>query len=141
MRLSHITSHDWATVQMPVPSQLCSLSDLPARTIGDKVRFLGCVISYDVGTATLTLGHRFLDGSQVRASVDMRPRLESLKSEDTRQGQWLNVMGYVTFIRASNDEQLVGVQAILHWAAGAVDIDKYETVVEQESATLKSIPP
>lgn len=74
-------------------------------------------------------------GTEVSAAVDMRARLESLKSEEIRPGHWLNIMGYVTSVQTNKTRKTVGIQAILHWSAGSLDIDKYEQAVRLESSS------
>ena len=105
----------------PLPSVLCSISDLPRRSVGDKVRFLGwyatpyppcfascflriwlltdrSITSYEFSTASLMLESKASgDGSTV-AAVDVKLRLESMSPEQTEPGYWLNIVGYITSI-------------------------------------------
>lgn len=69
--------------------------------------------------------------------VDVNLVLESLGSEHTRVGEWVNVIGYITDIAplASNRESSRGrlavyTQAVLLWSAGPFDIRRYETSVK-----------
>lgn len=107
------------------------------------MRFLGCVISYLTASATLMLEHRQpkdITGPVVRVYVNVDHVLERLGPQQTRAGQWLNVIGYITTpppstnARDLSDHQAsmapVGIQAILIWSAGAVDVQRYEAVVE-----------
>ncbi|KAK1512083.1 uncharacterized protein CCOS01_05700 [Colletotrichum costaricense] len=101
----------------PLPSQLCLLSDLPARPQGDKVRFLGCVTAYSTQSAVLTLEHRFPKGSDI----------------STRIGEWVNVVGYLTpappGTRAkgtTREPRIAAVQAIMLWPAGPLNLQRYE---------------
>ncbi|KAK3988323.1 protein ten1 [Cladorrhinum sp. PSN332] len=117
----------------PPPSQLCLLSDLPRRQVGDKVRFLGCVISYSLSSGTLALEHRLSDNSRpVVAAVDVNLVLESLGSEQTRFGEWLNVIGYITSTgrkAPDGNKSTVQVQGILVWSAGPLNLQTYEASV------------
>ncbi|KAK0719722.1 CST complex subunit Ten1 [Lasiosphaeris hirsuta] len=127
----------------PPPSQLCLLSALPSKEVGEKVRFLGCVLSYLTASATLMLEHRRPKdntGPIVRVYVNVDHVLERLGAQQTRAGQWLNVIGYITAAppstnaRISSDHQAsivpVSIQAVLIWSAGALDVQRYEAVVE-----------
>ncbi|WYZ41469.1 hypothetical protein EsH8_V_000364 [Colletotrichum jinshuiense] len=118
----------------PLPSQLCLLSDLPSKSPGEKVRFLGCVTSYSLGSAVLTLEHGFPQGSDVSALVDVQLLLGTLKSDQTRIGEWVNVVGYLTpsssgtRARGTNREpQNVAIQALLLWSAGPLHLQRYES--------------
>ncbi|KAI1501921.1 CST complex subunit Ten1 [Biscogniauxia marginata] len=121
----------------PLPSVRCLLSGLPDRQEGDKVRFLGCVTAYATNLAHISLEHNYPRGSTVKAMVDVKLLLQSLKSEQTDIGQWIHVIGYVTSIRhtpgkttASNARRrgatCVSVQALVLWTAEDLDISTYE---------------
>ena len=135
----------------PLPTRLVFLSDLPAIAPGTKVRFLGCVTDYNKSTGCLALGHAYPPPPSpfLTALVDVNILLETLKSTDTRIGEWLNVMGYVEahpelfeeekshrrghHNNARRGEQekegptaRVRVQAVMLWSAGAVKLAEYE---------------
>ncbi|KAM0552571.1 hypothetical protein ACHAPJ_007900 [Fusarium lateritium] len=134
----------------PVPSQLHLLSNLPAQSIGDKVRFLGwydqqfpfaplyaLVTSYSTSSACLTLGHLYPKDSNVTASVDVSLLLETIKSEQTRIGEFVNVIGYITEMKDLRDKKApyqeskqVCVQAIVLWSTGPMDLQKYESLLD-----------
>ncbi|KAK3325609.1 CST complex subunit Ten1 [Apodospora peruviana] len=121
----------------PLPSQLCLLSDLPSKAVGDKVRFLACVTSYSPTSGVVTLEHhRPKDVCFVHAFVDVNLVLEGLKSDQTRTGEWVNVIGYITRISPLTDEKpnsgdaAVRIQALLLWSAGPLDVTRYETSVK-----------
>ncbi|KAL1864287.1 hypothetical protein VTK73DRAFT_5978 [Phialemonium thermophilum] len=125
----------------PLPSTLCLLYALPTRPQGDKVRFLGCVVSYSAASGILTLRHPDSPGGDnVSAHVDVELVLSRLAPEHTRRGQWVNVIGYVTLVPAlsgstkfsisSEEGQVVHVQALLLWSAGPLDIQQYTRTVE-----------
>lgn len=75
------------------------------------------------------------------AAVDVKLQLESLSAEETEQGYWLNIIGYITSISplTTNPKSLgrsgyrVGIQCILHWPAGSVDPAQYERYLNLES--------
>ncbi|KAK4203243.1 CST complex subunit Ten1 [Triangularia verruculosa] len=118
----------------PLPSQLCLLSSLRQKDVGDKVRFLGCVTSYSTVSGILTLQYRGSEDDQLSfAAVDVNLVLESLGAEQTRVGEWVNVIGYVT----STDSKELGdknpaveVQATLLWSASPLNLQKYEASVK-----------
>ncbi|GJN70792.1 telomere capping, CST complex subunit domain-containing protein [Purpureocillium lilacinum] len=129
----------------PVPSQLCLLSALPDRSVGDKVRFLGCVTAYSTASASLTLGHLCPEGTNVAACVDVRLVLGALQSEMTRVGEWLNVIGYVTARRGTPEPGLdaavevpeaAHVQALAVWPTGPLDVQRYEQTFGEKSTRI-----
>ncbi|KAL7942105.1 CST complex subunit Ten1 [Trichoderma barbatum] len=116
----------------PVPSQLCLLSQLKNGAVGEKVRFLGCVTSYDTTTACLNLGHMYPPGTNEIVRVNIELVLETIQPGATLVGQWVNVVGY---IRESN-ESPVHVQALLLWPTGPLDIGRYEKSLQDQTAGL-----
>lgn len=73
----------------------------------------------------------------MRALVDVTLVLESLGSDQTRNGEWVNVIGYITDTAPIADEKglnhgspTVHAQAVLVWSAGPVDTRRYETSVK-----------
>ncbi|KAH8893436.1 hypothetical protein GQ53DRAFT_840493 [Thozetella sp. PMI_491] len=117
----------------PVASQLCLLSELPLQEQGQKVRFLGCVVSYSSASGILTLRHPLSQGLSVDAVVDVTLVLQSLKSEHTRIGEWVNIIGYISAIAHPSPEAPpkqkrtnVHVQALLLWSTGPLDLSEYE---------------
>ncbi|KAK3308972.1 CST complex subunit Ten1 [Chaetomium strumarium] len=122
----------------PRPSQLCLLSSLPSKQVGSKVRFLGCVRSYSPASGVLTLEHRLPEETcSVLAMVDVNLVLESLGPDQTRIGEWVNVIGYITDIppladgkEPNQQRSTVHAQAIVLWSAGPVDVRRYETSIK-----------
>ncbi|KXH27493.1 hypothetical protein CSAL01_07814 [Colletotrichum salicis] len=117
----------------PLPSQLCLLSDLPSRPQGDKVRFLGCVTAYSTHSAVLTLEHNFPKGSDISVLVNVQLLLSTVTSNQTRIGEWVNVVGYLTpsppGTRAkgtSREPRRAAVQALMLWSAGPLNLQRYE---------------
>lgn len=68
------------------------------------------------------------------ALVDVGLVLERLGPQQTRVGEWLNTIGYITSIQPSTDREKasdrggskVHVQAVLVWSAGSLDVQRYE---------------
>ncbi|KAI1439174.1 CST complex subunit Ten1 [Xylaria sp. CBS 124048] len=99
---------------------------------------LSGVIGYSTRTGQVILKHGFPKGnSDVEAVVDVKLLLGTLKSEQTDIGQWVHVIGYLTFIRPAiaTDPRngpgkkavpCVDVQAILLWTARDLDLGAYE---------------
>ncbi|QSZ31703.1 hypothetical protein DSL72_001270 [Monilinia vaccinii-corymbosi] len=116
----------------PIPSKLTLLADLQQFSPLDKVRFLGCVTSYDKKSAILTLEHNFPVGNGIRASVNVQLLLNVLKSHETRIGEWVNILGYIVDLDGQQDtkDRLPGteisIRAIVLWSAGAIQLDAYE---------------
>ncbi|KAH7148682.1 CST complex subunit Ten1 [Dactylonectria macrodidyma] len=121
----------------PLPSRLHLLSNLPSQPVGDKVRFLGCVTSYSTALGCLSLGHVYPRGTDVTVLVDVNLILESLTSEKTRVGEYVNVIGYITSKQAPHvpdtphpEAAQVLVQALMLWSTGPMDIQTYEKTFE-----------
>ncbi|KAI1308477.1 CST complex subunit Ten1 [Xylaria venustula] len=115
----------------PLPSQRCLLSELCKKQVGDKVRFLGCITGYSTRSARVTLKHHCPKGNDdVEALVDVNLLLGTIKSEQTDAGQWVHVIGYLTFTNQNssrgNTAPCVGVQALMLWIAQDLDLVAYE---------------
>lgn len=81
----------------------------------------------------LTLQHSYPPGTYHRAFVDVTMLLETLKSTDTRIGEWVNVIGYITNPPSGNalqvnnqDGSVSHVQAIMLWSAGSINLAEYD---------------
>lgn len=68
--------------------------------------------------------------------MDVSLLLQSLTNEKTRVGEYVNVIGYVTeqkTIRHKKppyqESKQVGVQAIVLWSTGPMDLQKYEKLL------------
>lgn len=75
--------------------------------------------------------------ANVRALVDVHLVLAKLEAEQTRIGEWVNVLGYVTSRPLSPAGKLVmhegpsvHVQALLLWSAGPLDVQQYHISAE-----------
>lgn len=125
----------------PVASQLCLLSQLKQRSVGDKVRFLGCVISYDTSTACLNLGHMYPPGTDETVLVDIELVLETIQPGVTQVGHWVNVVGYIVEGNKSGAQKPSGekkpprhIQALLVWPTGPLDVGRYEKSLQDPAA-------
>ncbi|CAG9943449.1 unnamed protein product [Clonostachys rosea f. rosea IK726] len=127
----------------PLPSQLCLLSQLPAYAVHDKVRFLGCVLAYSTRGAILQLAHAYPRGTNVTAHVDVSLVLETLGEEQTRVGEWVNVIGYITAKAdtasaptapsTATQAASVHIQALVLWSTGPLNVDRYEMSFEKKT--------
>ncbi|KAK8095802.1 uncharacterized protein PG998_002433 [Apiospora kogelbergensis] len=116
----------------PVPSRRCLLSRLPQYEVRDKVRFLGCVTSYATASGILILEHSHSQDSHVKVHLDVKLLLQSLNREQTDVGQWVHVIGYISFIQRPSSKapglnhSRVDVQALVLWKAEDLDLPSYE---------------
>ncbi|KAJ2967117.1 hypothetical protein NQ176_g9823 [Zarea fungicola] len=92
----------------------------------------GSVTGYSTSTACITLGHLYPRGTNVVVTVNVELILETLASEATSIGEWVNVIGYVKGVGADAAK----VQALMIWSAGPLDIQQYEASVEQGSTRV-----
>lgn len=91
-----------------------------------------------MASGILKIEHCSSPNANVSASVDVHLVLEKLGSEQTRIGEWVNVIGYVSSIAnapsrgGSNAKaSTVHIQALLLWSAGPVDIQQYQLSVQE----------
>jgi len=103
----------------------------------DRLTLCCSVSSYSVSSGTLELKHCTSSDVNVTVFVDVRLVLEKLSVEQTRAGEWVNVIGYITLIpkaadgkNASSNQPEVHVQALLLWLAGPLDIQQYQLSIE-----------
>ena len=133
----------------PLPTTITFLAHLPRHPQRTKVRFLGCVTKYDISTGVLELQHAHPSAYDmtVIAVVDVNLLLENLKREDVAVGAWVNIVGYVEGVINKREKakdlngntgqggisrvDLVKVQAIMLWSAGAIKIGEYESALTQ----------
>ncbi|KAI3000345.1 hypothetical protein CBS147345_8878 [Aspergillus niger] len=128
----------------PLPSTRAFLSDLPSHPVSSKVRFLGCVRTYNIQTGHLILEHNYprqkppLEPPSV--AVDINAVLETVTSEELSVGAWVNVLGYVRRNRRSDDDDSalsqsnpnpVYVEAVMLFPAGAVALGEYERILQE----------
>ena len=93
---------------------------------------LSSVESFNLGSDTARFSHK-VDGapktSTLKVNVEAILGIPLLTVEI---GSWLNVVGYVVELPGSVNK---GVQAILAWNAGEVDLREYEDAVRSLAAT------
>lgn len=131
----------------PRASKLIFLSQLCEQQTTSKVRFLCCVLDYDIETGHLLVEHNYAPTathrSNTRAAVDAKLILEIVDQTCLQKGAWINVIGYIEHLPKSrsqksrkplNDIDILGlprVQAVLMWNAGAIHVDKYEKTMKE----------
>lgn len=117
----------------PLPTHLTFLTSLPFHPAGKRVRFLGCVVAYNVHRGVLVLWHAYPSApssSNVLAVVDVTVIVETMRREDLEVGAWINVIGYVQEREGDHGASMtVGVQAIIIWGAEGVKLGEYEKAV------------
>ncbi|CAG8952280.1 hypothetical protein HYFRA_00001021 [Hymenoscyphus fraxineus] len=130
----------------PLPAIKTLLSDLPEFSAGTKVRFLGCVKAYTTNSATLTLEHNYPPRKPgqlqkpLKVQVDVELLLTTMKAHETRVGEWVNVIGYITANprkgpeqdTIARDDSEIRVQALVLWSAGTFDLHGYEKILDLE---------
>ena len=87
------------------------------------------MIAYSTKSGRLALGHNSPKGSNIVAWVDVTLVLESLQTDQTRIGEWLNVVGYIVASPPNQDCSRADVQAILIWSTGPLDVQQYENAL------------
>ncbi|KAL4780937.1 CST complex subunit Ten1 [Aspergillus varians] len=128
----------------PPPSTRAFLSDIPSLPADSKVRFLGCVKTYQISTGRLVLEHNYPRMKKPRqdpasVSVDVNAVLETVTWEELCVGAWINVIGYVRRTPTARWEEgastpasvsdSVHVDAVVVFPAGAVDLGEYEQIL------------
>ena len=88
-----------------------------------------------------------MDARKVHALVDVNLVLSSLKAEQARPGEWLNVIGYITAISPLADakgtphgDTNVYIQALVIWSAGPLDLPRYEKSVKAMESGKSTCP-
>ncbi|TVY83216.1 hypothetical protein LSUE1_G005011 [Lachnellula suecica] len=128
----------------PIPTTLTLLSNLRNFAPGTKVRFLGCVKNYVTKTGILTLEHNHPQGQPLKALVNIDLILSTIKSHETRVGEWVNVMGYIHADSQSNskhpgaNDSVVQVQALVLWSSGPFDLQAYERSLDEQNSNRDS---
>lgn len=101
--------------------------------------------AYSTQTAEVTLRHDYPKAEgNVEALVDVKLLLETLKSRQTDIGQWVHVIGYLTFVEPGvvtdaqhsskrNSTPRVGVQALIMWVAQDLHLGTYEKTLSKDS--------
>jgi hypothetical protein len=74
--------------------------------------------------------------------VDVGLLLNSLASNETQIGEWVNVMGYIASSssqqKQSTSQRDVGIQAIVLWSSKAFDLAGYERSLDQRKIDTSS---
>ncbi|KAK5057716.1 hypothetical protein LTR84_011717 [Exophiala bonariae] len=132
----------------PAPSRFIHVSEIPPLPSGTKVRCLGCVVQYDITTGRLLLEQTFPKTfhSKHQVWVDVNLVLETIDAQVLCPGAWVNVIGYTRNHGSRSDnkntaEQGSGkgmaLQAILIWSAGALRVEDYTSIVEEQRLVQK----
>lgn len=103
------------------------------------------VTNYSTLSGEVTLQNKTTSSTDKIALVDVILLLETLKTSETRIGEWVNVVGYVTRQRLEPRShgtglvQVTSIQAIIYWSAGALKTDEYEVAVADSQTTHLTI--
>ena len=95
------------------------------------------VTNYSTQTGEITLQNKSPSSLDKLTNVDVNLLLETLKTSDTRIGEWVNVIGYVTKQESKKSNhgtrtvEFTSIQAIVYWSAGSLKVDEYEEVVAE----------
>ncbi|KJX95780.1 hypothetical protein TI39_contig1051g00016 [Zymoseptoria brevis] len=120
----------------PEPCRLLLLSQVHLHAPGSKIRFLGCVDSYQISTGTLVIQAEYAAASSavptVLASIDNV--LEDVDHEMLQTGAWVNVVGYIR--AAHGKEDVPRVEVLMIWSAGAVKVDDYHSAARSYQAAM-----
>lgn len=112
----------------PPPSARAFLSSIPSLPAGVKVRFLGCVKTYNISSGHLVLEHNYPRCKPTQEppsiSVDINAVLETVAADELRVGAWVNVLGYVR-----REGPSVYVEAVMMFPAGAIAVGEYERIL------------
>lgn len=101
----------------------------------------GSVTNYSTKTSTLTLEHNYPRESKIKAIVDVELLVNTLKSEETQIGEWVNVIGYIQDSQQQKPSKLpnephlgIRVQAIVLWSSGPLKLDGYEKSLDLQKS-------
>lgn len=123
------------SVAGPTAANFIKFSELRKQRLNRKVRFFGCVCSYDTTTGEAVLLNMQIEHQE--AVVDVNLLLETMDHSLLAYGQWVNVSGYVTKqetepnLDGLSDTSITSVQAIMFWPTGATSIKKHTDAVEE----------
>ena len=98
--------------------------------------FIYSVTRYSTKTALLTLEHNYPPGNTLKALVDVNLLVNTMKSNETQIGEWVNVMGYIQTPLSSNSvaaSEAVNIQAIVLWSTGPLNLQGYEQSLAQKT--------
>ncbi|KAL7267909.1 hypothetical protein RUND412_009487 [Rhizina undulata] len=128
-----------------VPTKLTFLSMLGTLKVGTKVRFLGCITDYDADSATLILTHDLPSSVTSSLPAVLAPKtnvaivsisvpLSTLPTASLRNGEWINITGFVGSPATSTHRRLLPdgeravafVDSVLAWPAVGLNLVQYE---------------
>jgi hypothetical protein len=96
------------------------------------------VTKYSLGSAILTLEHNHPQGNRLKVLVDVNLLLNGMKSNETRIGEWVNVIGYIQSQQKPDTSEKIPsnipVQAIVLWSSGPFNLEGYERSLDQKNA-------
>lgn len=104
---------------------------------------LDSVVQYDSTTGRLLLEHAFPETvhSKHQVWVDVNLVLETIDAQALCQGAWLNVIGYTRNTSRQIESKTaleqdsghgMALQAILVWSAGALRVNEYTSILEDQ---------
>jgi hypothetical protein len=68
--------------------------------------------------------------------VDVNLLVNTLKSHETRIGEWVNVMGYIERMKKQNNpssnQSEIRVQALVLWSSGPFNLEGYERSLDRK---------
>lgn len=125
------------------PSRLVLLRELKALEPGTKVRFLGCIENFQIGSDIATFSCKSESARKPSvAIVNLEAVLGTVPSAALDIGSWMNIVGYIaenadapSVERPANRNETKTrnkapyVQALMGWSAGDIDVVEYENVV------------
>lgn len=113
---------------------------------------LDSVVQYDSTTGRLLLEHAIPKAvhSKQQVWVDVNLVLETIDVQALCQGAWLNVIGYTrntgrqieskTSLEQGS-RQGMALQAILVWSAGALRVNEYASILEDQRRVQRQFKP
>lgn len=107
-------------------SLLLPLWELESQPSEQKVRFLGCVYDYDIATGVMLLIHPPQFTTIVE--VDITVPLSTLNKGSLRDGQWVNVIGY---INKEKESRRTRIDAISVWPSDGIQPSKYLKALQE----------
>lgn len=78
--------------------------------------------------------HNHPPGNSLKALVDVKLLVNTLKSHETLVGEWVNVMGYIEHEKkpkALVNDANVRVQALVLWSSGPFNVEAYQKTLDR----------
>ncbi|PGH21542.1 hypothetical protein AJ80_03102 [Polytolypa hystricis UAMH7299] len=135
----------------PISTKQAFLYQIPSLPAASKIRFLGCVVKYDVSAGLLTLAHNYPlkgGGQPTSINVNVNLLLGLLKATDLQVGAWLNVLGYIrqpqdVSLEISNSTlstpKSIYIEALMVISAGSIHVGEYERVLQDSQDAERRI--